>query len=179
MTFKLPIVNPGQPHKRTYISDVDGSVQYYSIVPQQPPPKPGEKPALVLSLHGASVEAISQAGAYSAKSWAHIVCPTNRRPYGFDWEDWGRIDAMDVFERAQVLLDTDRSRTYLTGHSMGGHGVWTIGSLFPDRFAAIGPSAGWLSFSSYRDTPTTAPTTVPAGISGSAAAGRSESTRAS
>ena len=26
---------------------------------------------------------------------------------------------------------------------MGGHGTWHIGTLFPDRFAAIGPSAGW------------------------------------
>jgi hypothetical protein len=33
---------------------------------------------------------------------------------------------------------------------MGGHGVWHIGSLFPDRFAAIGPSAGWISFWTYR-----------------------------
>jgi len=33
---------------------------------------------------------------------------------------------------------------------MGGHGAWQIGSLYPDRFAAIGPSAGWLSFDSYR-----------------------------
>jgi hypothetical protein len=33
---------------------------------------------------------------------------------------------------------------------MGGHGVWHIGSLFPDQFAAIGPSAGWISFWTYR-----------------------------
>ena len=36
---------------------------------------------------------------------------------------------------------------------MGGHGTWHIGSLFPDRFAAIGPSAGWISFSSYAGGP--------------------------
>jgi hypothetical protein len=32
---------------------------------------------------------------------------------------------------------------------MGGHGTWQIGVHFPDRFAAIGPSAGWISFWSY------------------------------
>jgi hypothetical protein len=32
---------------------------------------------------------------------------------------------------------------------MGGHGVWQIGAHFPDRFLAIGPSAGWISMMSY------------------------------
>ena len=32
---------------------------------------------------------------------------------------------------------------------MGGHGTWQIGATFPDRFAAIAPSAGWISFWSY------------------------------
>jgi hypothetical protein len=32
---------------------------------------------------------------------------------------------------------------------MGGHGTWHIGATFPDRFAAIGPSAGWISMASY------------------------------
>ena len=66
---------------------------------------------------------------------------------------------------SQSLLDTDPTRVYLTGHSMGGHGTWQIGSLYPDRFAAIGPSAGWLSFSSYR-TPTTEPTTSASTVPG-------------
>jgi dienelactone hydrolase len=146
---------PGETVKRTFVSDVDDSVQYFAIVPAAAAPHSrsagdnGARPALVLSLHGAAVEASGQADAYGAKPWCHIVCPTNRRPYGFDWEDWGRTDAMEVLDRAQVMLQTDSSRTYLTGHSMGGHGVWQLGSLFPDRFAAIGPSAGWLSFATY------------------------------
>ena len=32
---------------------------------------------------------------------------------------------------------------------MGGHGTWQIGVHFPDKFAAIAPSAGWISFWSY------------------------------
>ena len=32
---------------------------------------------------------------------------------------------------------------------MGGHGTWNLGVHFPGRFAAIGPSAGWVSFWSY------------------------------
>lgn len=139
----------GQSHRKTFISDIDGSVQYYAVQPQTTQPSGGEKPALVLSLHGASVEATSQADAYAPKSGCHIVCPTNRRPFGFDWEDWGRMDAMEVLDIAQRTLGVDPTRVYLTGHSMGGHGTWSIGATYPDRFAAIGPSAGWEGFASY------------------------------
>ena len=55
------------------------------------------------------------------------------------------MDALEVLNLAQADLRTDRRRTYLTGHSMGGHGTWIVGVTFPDRFAAIAPSAGWIS----------------------------------
>ncbi len=142
-----------EPHKRTFESDVDGSVQYYAVRPALGEPgadaDAAPEPALILSLHGASVEATSQAGAYASKPWAHVVAPTNRRPFGFDWEDWGRLDALEALAHAREALGADPHRTYLTGHSMGGHGTWQLGVLYPDRFAAIGPSAGWLSFASY------------------------------
>ena len=79
----------------------------------------------------------------------YVVAPTNRRPYGFDWEDWGRLDAIEVLEHAERTFQTDPQQTYLTGHSMGGHGTWHLGVTFPDRFAAIAPSAGWISMWSY------------------------------
>lgn len=147
--FSVRVRRPTETHKRTFVSEIDGSVQYYAVNPANPPQGDKSPLALVLSLHGASVEAIGQADAYSSKSWAHLVAPTNRRPYGFDWEDWGRLDAMEVLALAQKRLRTDPERVYLTGHSMGGHGTWHVGVTFPDRFAAIAPSAGWISFWSY------------------------------
>ncbi|MBL0176999.1 MAG: prolyl oligopeptidase family serine peptidase [Ignavibacteria bacterium] len=51
---------------------------------------------------------------------------------------------------AKKKFAIDESRVYLTGHSMGGHGTWHLGTLYPDKWAAIGPSAGWVSFWSYR-----------------------------
>ncbi|MCK4999411.1 MAG: prolyl oligopeptidase family serine peptidase, partial [Anaerohalosphaera sp.] len=144
----LKVKKPGQHYKITYISSVDNSVQYYSVVPVVGGDKDTE-PGLVLSVHGASVEATNQAGSYANKSWCNIVCPTNRRPYGFDWEDWGMIEAIDVLNDAKSVLGCDESRVYLTGHSMGGHGTWIVGSTYPDLFAAIGPSAGWISFKTY------------------------------
>lgn len=139
---------PNQVHKRTFISNIDGSVQYFAV---NPPLNidASRQYALVLSLHGAGVEAIGQAEAYAQKTWAYIVAPTNRRPFGFDWEDWGRWDAMEVLEIAQKELPIDPSQTYLTGHSMGGHGAWHLGVTYPSKFAAVGPSAGWISFWSY------------------------------
>jgi dienelactone hydrolase len=151
--IKLRDRRPDEKHVRTFISGIDGSVQYFAVTPRRPPgegrPPYDDAPALVLSLHGASVEATGQAEAYEQKDWAHIVAPTNRRPFGFDWEDWGRLDALEVLDLASERFGADPSRTYLTGHSMGGHGAWQLGAHFPDRFAAIGPSAGWISFFSY------------------------------
>ncbi len=148
---------------RTFVSEIDGSVQYYAVAPiaGRTSVPVGAKPALVVSLHGAGVEGTNQAHAYKPKDWAYIVAPTNRRPYGFDWEDWGRLDALEVLADASRLFDTDGARTYLTGHSMGGHGTWQVGATVPDQWAAIAPSAGWHSFSSYGGGPTySSPTAV-------------------
>ncbi|MCA8917632.1 MAG: prolyl oligopeptidase family serine peptidase [Planctomycetes bacterium] len=148
-SFTVKVVDPTQARRVTFRSDIDGSVQYYGLRPAVPLGNDSAKPGIVLSLHGAGVEGIGQARAYSPKSWCHIVCPTNRRPFGFDWEDWGRLDALEVLAHAKSTLEHDPTKVWLTGHSMGGHGTWTVGAHFPDKFAAVAPSAGWESFFSY------------------------------
>lgn len=44
----------------------------------------------------------------------------------------------------QVLMQhpVDRQRVLLTGFSMGGQGVWYIGALYPEVFAALAPVSG-------------------------------------
>ena len=143
----LRVVNESDNRRETYISDLDNSVQYYAI---NSPINLKGKPALFLSLHGAGVLALNQANAYYHKDWGYIVCPTNRRPYGYDWENWGRINAIEVLNIAKKEFNIDPDRVYLTGHSMGGHGTWHVGINYADLFGAIGPSAGWISFWSYR-----------------------------
>lgn len=139
-----------QHHRRTFVSEIDGSVQYYGVVPPvEGSLKLDERPSLFLTLHGAGVEGEGQSVCYAPKPNGYVIAPTNRRVFGFDWEDWGRWDAMEVLDQASRRFKTNPRRTYLTGHSMGGHGTWHNGSLYPDRFAALGPSAGWISFSSY------------------------------
>ncbi len=155
--IKVRIRRDDEKHKRTFISEIDGSVQYYAVTPMREDGKSNagvnlsdaDQPALFLTLHGASVEGEGQARVYSHKDWGHVVAPTNRRPYGFDWEDWGRLDALEVLEINKKRLNIDPNRVYLTGHSMGGHGTWQVGVTHPDKFAAIAPSAGWVSFWSY------------------------------
>ncbi|MCB0649672.1 MAG: alpha/beta hydrolase [Saprospiraceae bacterium] len=149
-TIELAVKSTFKHHKRTFISDIDGSVQYYSIAPSSN--KNIENPALFFSVHGASVEAVNQANAYQQKDWGHLVAPTNRRPFGFAWEDWGRLDALEVLTHSEKLLKTDPQHTYLTGHSMGGHGTWYLGATYPDRFAAIAPCAGYPDLLGYRQS---------------------------
>jgi pimeloyl-ACP methyl ester carboxylesterase len=148
IVLPLEAKSPLQNHKRTFRSAIDGSIQYYAVNPAQSR-DPASRPALVLSVHGAGVEAVNQAASYESKAWVHIVAPTNRRPYGFDWEDWGRIDALEAKADFSRRYPVDPARVYLTGHSMGGHGAWILGVQFPDLFAALGPSAGWISFRTY------------------------------
>lgn len=144
----IKIKDANEPHIITFISKIDNSCQYYAVLP----PKnynPESTYALIMSCHGANVEAINQVKSYSQKDWAFIVAPTNRRRYGFDWQDWGRLDFLEVLDEAKKNFKIDNDRVYLTGHSMGGHGVWHIGLSHPDLFAAMAPSAGWTSFQLY------------------------------
>lgn len=135
-------------HERTFVSNIDGSVQYYSVAPAIRK-NPTDKKAMVLTVHGAGVEARNQARAYKSKDWVDIIAATNRRPYGFNWEEWGRIDALEVLEEAKKVFQPEESQIYLTGHSMGGHGSWFLGSTYPDKFAAVAPCSGYPDIATY------------------------------
>ena len=146
-SIAITAVEKGEHASHTFISKIDGSVQYYAVAPQANENK--KNPSLFLSVHGAEVEAISQARAYKPKAEGPIVAPTNRRPRGFNWEDWGRLDALEVFEIAKKIYQPDPAHIYLTGHSMGGHGTWYLGATFPGKWAAIAPSAGYPTLAAY------------------------------
>ncbi len=147
-TITLGIRPEGANHWRTFLSPIDGSVQQYGVLPPADF-DPDEQYGLILSLHGAGVQGRGQSGSYSAKDWAYIIAPTNRHPFGFDWEEWGRFNALATMDDAKAAFGTDPTKQYLTGHSMGGHGTWHVGVTTPGRFATIAPSAGWQSFYDY------------------------------
>ncbi|PQV48439.1 prolyl oligopeptidase family protein [Jejuia pallidilutea] len=148
-TTNIRVKSKYKKHKRTFISAIDGSVQYYSIAPSTT--KDTDSLAMFLSVHGASVKAENQANAYKQKDWGHVIAPTNRRPFGFAWEDWGRLDALEVLAEAKHVYKPAENRIYLTGHSMGGHGTWYLGATYPDKFAALAPCAGYPDLLLYRD----------------------------
>ncbi len=143
----ISVRQPGDQYAVTRLSKIDGSVQYYAV---RPPlhPAPGPAP-MQLTLHGAGVEANGQIGATYTKVNTWMVAPTNRRPFGFDWQEWGRMDALETLADFTAKHAIDPNRIYLTGHSMGGHGTWYLGALYPSLWAAIGPSSAWVSFFSY------------------------------
>jgi len=134
-------------YSNTFTSAIDGSLQYYAVTPQVPAAKGPS--ALFLSVHGAGVEAIGQARAYRQKDWGTLVAATNRRPRGFNWEDWGRLDALEVLAIAKEKFTPDPQHIYLTGHSMGGHGTWFLGATYPDKWAGIAPCSGYPTLKEY------------------------------
>lgn len=146
-SIEVEALLPSESYSRTFNSAIDGSLQYYAITPQSTVNT--DSSALFLSVHGAGVEALGQARAYKPKSWGTLVAPTNRRPRGFNWEDWGRLDALEVLALAQKQFKHDPKKIYLTGHSMGGHGTWFLGATYPDKWAAIAPCAGYPTLKSY------------------------------
>ncbi|OZI07940.1 alpha/beta hydrolase [Siphonobacter sp. BAB-5385] len=137
----------GASYSQTFVSSIDGSLQYYAVTPQIGGPR--SQQSLFLSVHGAGVEASGQARAYKPKDWGTLVAATNRRPRGFNWEDWGRLDALEVLSIAKNRFQPDPQHVYLTGHSMGGHGTWFLGATYPDQWAGIAPCAGYPTLKEY------------------------------
>ena len=146
-TISIVSVEAGGKYSSTFTSAIDGSLQYYAVTPQVP--ATNAPSALFLSVHGAGVEAIGQARAYQQKDWGNLVAATNRRPRGFNWEDWGRLDAMEVLRIARDKFKPDPQHIYLTGHSMGGHGTWFLGATYPDIWAGIAPCSGYPTLKEY------------------------------
>ncbi len=145
--FYLNIKSKDEPLKITFKSKIDESIQYFAM--RFPKVKGNYKKGAIFTLHGAGVEAYDQVKAYRQKDSLFIIAPTNRRAFGFDWQDLGMLDLWEVFEYVKKNFNVDTERFYLTGHSMGGHGSYFNGIHFADRFAAIAPSAGWISFKTY------------------------------
>ena len=145
--ISIEAVEQGESYANTFVSAIDGSLQYYAVTPQTG--SDTTNTALFLSVHGAGVEAIGQARAYKPKDWGTLVAATNRRPRGFNWEDWGRLDAIEVLNIAKKRFNPDPQRIYLTGHSMGGHGTWFLGAAYPELWAAIAPCAGYPTLKEY------------------------------
>jgi pimeloyl-ACP methyl ester carboxylesterase len=125
-----------------YRSAVDDSLQPYSLyVPRGF--DPSRKYGLVVSLHGYSGD--DYGGGINLAKLAPqdfiILAPFGRGDMFY--RSVGEQDVLDVMDRVMARYPVDPDRVYLTGNSMGGHGTYRIGEMYPDRFAAIVPFCGW------------------------------------
>ena len=140
----LNVVKAGEPFRRTYIGKADQAVHGYTVYPSLEGAK--GKP-MVAFMYGGNPEG------------SHIVAKEFKPPKGYSliipeirggtWSGVAGRDLLETLELAVKELEADRTRTYLYGHSMGGHGAYLIGSLNPPAFAGVGSSAGWVSLYTY------------------------------
>lgn len=137
------------PRQSTFVSKHDESVQTFSYrLPANY--GTGSPPwQLIVSLHGANVPSINQAGANIDREDTLVVAPGARGPVNYDHEDLGRVDDLEAMEVMMDRFHVDPNRVYLSGHSMGGHGTWHVGLTNSKHFAALGPSAGWTDHETY------------------------------
>ena len=113
----------------------------------------GEKPAagwpLLLFLHGygecgENIEMVKKHGPpkliakFDSLAGCVIVSPQCPR------DSWWRVDALKalVEEVSEDRGDIDQHRLYVTGLSMGGYGIWSFISHYPDYFTAAIPICG-------------------------------------
>jgi predicted esterase len=134
--------------RRAYLSKVDNTLQPFRVF--VPSGYDGSKPyPLVIALHGMGGDENSYfeaygKGAFTAEAERHgyiVACPKGRKPASMYVGDAER-DVMDALGEMMRAYRIDPDRVYLTGHSMGGFGSWSIAMNHPEVFAAIAPVSG-------------------------------------
>jgi hypothetical protein len=147
----------GKPVVFGYRSDVDGSVQPYSLLfPEGYDPKDkNKKYRLDVVLHGRDptiTEVKFIAGKENAKAGKapdHFVLDIyGRGNNAYRWA--GETDVFDAVRAAWVQVGAiDKDRVVLRGFSMGGAGTWHLGLHHPSAFCVIGPGAGFTTTHGY------------------------------
>ncbi len=140
----------GKPSIRGYMSEIDGSVQPYSVTLPQDFGKDGKKYRLDIVLHGRApsmteasfMGSREQAKAGKANDFV-VLEPYGRGNNAFRWAgERDVIEASRQFQRDQKD-SLDAKRVVLRGFSMGGAGAWHLGLHRPFQFAAMSPGAGF------------------------------------
>lgn len=146
-----PIVHERGFVSKTYVGPNGYTHRYVVFLPIKR--EEGEKPPLMLFLHGA--------GQRGSNGIDPIMCGIGPALYnefrdlpfvvafpqcwkGGNWqaEDDDARRALAILAVTADEYDTDPNRVYLTGLSMGGSGTWSIAARHPHGFAAIVPICG-------------------------------------
>jgi poly(3-hydroxybutyrate) depolymerase len=89
---------------------------------------------------GSGEEAMNFYVGESEKYGFLVVCPS---ALAAPWsKDPNETLLRAVLDEMLMSFNVDRTRVYLTGHSMGGFGAWDFGPRWPDVWAAYAPCAG-------------------------------------
>lgn len=122
-------------------SDVDDTAQPFRItVPQSY--NPDQPTALYVHLHG-------RGGTHENRMVvppppnAIAVSPFGRSRRG-GYHSLGAVDVLDTLAFVKEHWNIDPDRIYISGASMGGGGSLIVAGLFPDLFAAVRPTCGYL-----------------------------------
>jgi len=143
-----PFVSRRGEFKKAYRSKVDSTLQPYQVFVPTAYDKSKMFP-LVIALHGMGgdensyFQAYAQ-GAFKTEAEKHgyiVACPKGRKPASMYIGD-AEKDVMDVIAEMRRDYNIDPDRVYLTGHSMGGYGTWSVAINHPDVFAALAPISG-------------------------------------
>ncbi len=134
--------------KKAYLSTVDNTLQPYQVFVPSSYDKSKAFP-LIIALHGMGGDENSYftaygQGAFKTEAEKHgyiVACPKGRKPASMYIGD-AEKDVMDVLAEVRRAYNVDADRIYLTGHSMGGYGTWSVAMNHPDVFAAIAPISG-------------------------------------
>jgi predicted esterase len=117
----------------------------------------GKQWPVILALHGRGERGsegmwqtqvgIAEAVRNHPDRWPFVIvmpqCPQTAH-----WTDPDMLDlAMASLDQESAEFHGDRSRTYLTGLSLGGYGAWELARLHPHRWAAIVIAAGGVFWS--------------------------------
>jgi len=141
--------------QKAFYSQVDGSLQPYTVFVPPSYDAKGAWPLLVL-LHGSGGDQweIAQAaanldgrsafrGALEEKLQEpnFLLCAPLARGAS-EYQQVGEVDILQMLEEVQRDYRVDPDRVYAMGWSMGGEGSALMASRFPDRFAAVMSIAG-------------------------------------
>jgi predicted peptidase len=122
-------------------------LNYLLFLPEGFTPKGTKRWPLLLFLHGAG-----ERGTNLAKVTIHgppkMVKSRSDFPFILispqcpDGETWSNDVLLALLDEVIDKYKVDTNRVYLTGLSMGGYGTWSLGTQYPERFAAIAPICG-------------------------------------
>jgi len=149
--WALPVFGWEQGRLDSYVSEIDGSRQYYGVfVPPRKPPSPAGYP-VVLHMHGYGWSVSARFSDWQ-REWATehgwVIANVNGRGPQF-YDAIGENDVINVLADLELKYGIDERRVFATGGSMGGTGAFRFGVRRPDQAAAVVGVDGWTDYKQY------------------------------